>query len=115
MNITVGVTDNAWAELLRARPDLYEVNFWVPSERSFMGRARPDEPFLFKTSDFGQTWTRIDGGLPRTHPLDYVLAVAENPNRRGMIFAGTGHAFFYSRDDGKTWTQFMGMVLTRKS
>ena len=64
------------------------------------------DPFLFKTSDFGQTWTRLDGGLPKGHPLDYTLSVAENPHRRGMIFAGTGHGFFYSRDDGKTWTQF---------
>jgi photosystem II stability/assembly factor-like uncharacterized protein len=64
------------------------------------------DPFLFKTSDFGKTWARIDAGLPKGHPLDYTLAVAENPHRRGMIFAGTGHAFFYSRDDGKTWTQF---------
>jgi photosystem II stability/assembly factor-like uncharacterized protein len=66
------------------------------------------DPYLFKTSDFGQTWTRIDGGLPKGHPLDYTLAIAENPNRRGMLFAGTGHAFFYSLDDGKTWTQFKG-------
>jgi len=64
------------------------------------------DPFFFKTTDFGQTWTRLDGGLPKGHPLDYALSIAENPHRRGMIFAGTGHAFFYSRDDGKTWTQF---------
>jgi photosystem II stability/assembly factor-like uncharacterized protein len=64
------------------------------------------DPFFVKTSDFGQTWTRIDGGLPKGHPLDYALSIAENPNRKGMIFAGTGHAFFYSRDDGKTWKQF---------
>jgi photosystem II stability/assembly factor-like uncharacterized protein len=64
------------------------------------------DPFLFKTSDFGRTWTRIDAGLPKGHPLDYTLSIAENPHRGGMLFAGTGHGFFYSRDDGKTWTQF---------
>ena len=64
------------------------------------------DPFLFKTSDFGQSWSRIDDGLPNGHPLDYLLSVAENPHRRGMLFAGSGHGFFYSRDDGKTWTQF---------
>jgi photosystem II stability/assembly factor-like uncharacterized protein len=64
------------------------------------------DPFLAKTTDFGQTWTRIDGTLPKGHPLDYTLAVAENPHRKGMVFAGTGHGFFYSRDDGRTWTQF---------
>jgi hypothetical protein len=64
------------------------------------------DPYLFKTTDFGQTWTRIDATLPKGHPLDYALCIAEDPNRKGMLFAGTGHGFFYSRDDGKTWTQF---------
>jgi photosystem II stability/assembly factor-like uncharacterized protein len=64
------------------------------------------DPYFYKTTDFGKTWTRIDAGLPKGHPLDYALSIAENPHRKGMIFAGTGHAFFYSRDDGKTWTQF---------
>ena len=64
------------------------------------------DPYLFKTADFGKSWTRIDAGLPKGHPLDYTLSVAENPHRRGMGFAGTGHGFFYSRDDGKSWTQF---------
>ena len=64
------------------------------------------DPFLAKTTDFGQTWTRIDATLPKGHPLDYTLSIAENPHRKGMVFAGTGHGFFYSRDDGKTWTQF---------
>jgi photosystem II stability/assembly factor-like uncharacterized protein len=64
------------------------------------------DPFLFKTTDFGQTWTRLDATLPKGHPLDYTLTIAENPHRKGMVFAGTGHGFFYSRDDGRTWTQF---------
>ena len=64
------------------------------------------DPYFYKTSDYGKTWTRIDEGLPKGHPLDYALSIAENPRRRGMIFAGTGHAFFYSLDDGKTWTRF---------
>ncbi|MEZ4416655.1 MAG: hypothetical protein R3E10_12985 [Gemmatimonadota bacterium] len=68
------------------------------------------EPHLYKTTDFGQSWTRIDAGLPRAHPLDYTLAIAENPRRAGMLFAGTGHGFFYSRDDGQTWTQLQGRL-----
>jgi hypothetical protein len=64
------------------------------------------DPYFYKTTDYGQTWTRLDAGLPKGHPLDYALSIAENPRRKGMIFAGTGHAFFYSLDDGKTWKQF---------
>src|SRR5438874_3470581 len=62
-------------------------------------------PFIFKTADFGQTWTKVTGDLPAKHPLDYVRSIAENPNRRVMLFAGTGHAFYYSLDDGAHWTQ----------
>src|SRR5262249_13704042 len=47
----------------------------------------------------------VVGNLPAVHPLDYVRSIAENPNRRGMLFAGTGHAFYYSLDDGARWTQ----------
>ena len=64
------------------------------------------EPFIYQTTDFGQTWRKISDGLPGNHPLSYVMAVAENPNRKGMIFAGTGHGFYYSIDDGAKWTQF---------
>lgn len=64
------------------------------------------DPFIYKTTDFGKTWKKISEGLPKGHPLAYVLSVAENPNRRGMLFAGTGNAFYYSMDDGTTWKQF---------
>ncbi|KRC56665.1 MULTISPECIES: HNH endonuclease [unclassified Nocardioides] len=49
MRITLGVTDNAWADFLRARDHVTEANFWVPSAQRFTGRASLDEPFLFKT------------------------------------------------------------------
>ena len=63
-------------------------------------------PYLYKTSDYGRTWKSIVGDLPNAHPLDYVLSVAEHPERKGMLLAGTGHAFHYSMDDGAHWTQF---------
>jgi photosystem II stability/assembly factor-like uncharacterized protein len=63
------------------------------------------EPYIFKTTDYGATWTRVNGDLPNEHPLSYVKAVAENPNKRGMLFAGTGHAFYYSIDDGAHWIE----------
>jgi photosystem II stability/assembly factor-like uncharacterized protein len=68
------------------------------------------DPYLFMTKDFGKTWTRISDGLPSGHPLDYALSIAENPHRDGMLYAGTGHGFFYSLDDGQTWTQFRGRL-----
>ena len=37
--------------------------------------------------------------------LAYVRGVSEDPNVKGLLFAGTGHALFYSLDDGGHWTQ----------
>ncbi len=63
------------------------------------------KPYILKTTDMGKTWTNISGDLPSSSPLDYVMAVTENPNRKGMLFAGTGHGFYYTLNDGKHWTR----------
>lgn len=64
------------------------------------------KPYIYKTTDYGKTWTSVVGDLPTGHNLDYVLSTIENSNRRGMLFAGTGRAFYYSMDDGAHWTRF---------
>jgi hypothetical protein len=61
------------------------------------------DPFIYKTTDFGQTWKSVAGDLPK-HQLSYVRAIAEDPNKKGVLFAGTGNGFFYSLDDGGHWT-----------
>ena len=61
------------------------------------------DPWVFKTVDYGATWTKITGDLPKGHPLDYIRVVTENPNKRGMLFAGSGRALYYSMDDGLSW------------
>jgi photosystem II stability/assembly factor-like uncharacterized protein len=61
------------------------------------------DPFIYKTTDFGKTWARIVEGLPK-HPLAYARSVAEDPNCKGLLFAGTGNGVFYSLDDGSHWT-----------
>ncbi len=60
------------------------------------------DPWVYKTGDFGKTWTKISGGLPKG-PLAYARVIAENPNRRDMLFVGTGNALYYSLNDGQTW------------
>jgi photosystem II stability/assembly factor-like uncharacterized protein len=64
------------------------------------------KPYIYKSTDFGATWTNITGNLPSGHPLDYVLSFAGNPNKKDMLFAGTARAFYYSLDDGTTWVRF---------
>jgi len=61
------------------------------------------DPFIYKTADFGQTWTQINSDLPK-HQLGYVRVIAEDPNQKGLLFAGTGNSLYYSLDDGGHWT-----------
>lgn len=61
------------------------------------------DPYIYKTTDFGQTWSRIDSDLPHGE-LSYVRVVAEDPNCKGLLFAGTGNDLHYSLDDGGHWT-----------
>jgi photosystem II stability/assembly factor-like uncharacterized protein len=63
------------------------------------------DPFLYKTTDFGSSWTQVSGNLPK-HPLGYVKTVAEDPYVKGLLFAGTGNGIYYSLDDGVRWTAF---------
>jgi photosystem II stability/assembly factor-like uncharacterized protein len=57
-------------------------------------------PYLYRTHDFGKTWTKIISGI---RDEDYVHAVREDPTRRGLLYAGTEHGIYVSWDDGATW------------
>jgi photosystem II stability/assembly factor-like uncharacterized protein len=57
-------------------------------------------PYLYKTTDFGRSWKRLDTGLS---PDIYLHAVREDPQRRGLLYAGTERGVVYSVDDGATW------------
>ena len=61
------------------------------------------DPYIFKTADFGKSWKRINGNLPK-HELSYVRTVTDDPNCQGLLFAGTGNGLYYSLDDGGHWT-----------
>jgi photosystem II stability/assembly factor-like uncharacterized protein len=59
-------------------------------------------PYLYKTSDFGQTWKNLSAKLPQDV---YLHAVREDTQRKGMLYAGTERGVAYSTDDGDTWQQ----------
>jgi photosystem II stability/assembly factor-like uncharacterized protein len=58
------------------------------------------KPYIFKTSDFGKTWTAITTGLPDN---SYVHAIHEDPKRKGLLYAGTETGIWVSFDDGAHW------------
>ncbi|MBX6331178.1 MAG: glycosyl hydrolase [Gemmatimonadaceae bacterium] len=59
-----------------------------------------NEPYLYRTTDYGATWTRIDAGIPRTQ---FTRVVREDPARRGLLYAGTERGVWVSFDDGAHW------------
>jgi len=58
------------------------------------------KPYIFKTTDYGKTWTKIVSGLPDN---GYAHVVREDPKRRGLLFAGTENGIYVSFDDGARW------------
>lgn len=60
-------------------------------------------PHLWKTSDYGATWTRIDTGIARDA---FTRVVREDPVRKGLLFAGTETGLWTSLDDGRAWHRF---------
>jgi hypothetical protein len=66
-----------------------------------VNRFRLDDlkPHIYRTRDFGRSWTEIVGGLP-DGPVN---TVKEDPVRKGLLFAGTEKGVFVSFDDGDHW------------
>ncbi len=59
-----------------------------------------NRPYVYRTDNYGQSWHRIDRGLPDDSS---VLVVREDPNDRGFLVAGTMTHVYYSHDRGKNW------------
>jgi photosystem II stability/assembly factor-like uncharacterized protein len=74
-----------------------------------------NHPYLFRTTDYGRTWTRIDGGAEdavgaRRAPSaggiaadEFTRVIREDLERPGLLYAGTERGIWASLDDGATW------------
>lgn len=60
-------------------------------------------PYLYKTSDYGATWTRINNGIPDD---DFTRVIRCDPTRQGLLYAGTETGLYISFDDGANWQPF---------
>lgn len=57
-------------------------------------------PYLYKTTDYGLTWTRITSGIAAS---EFTRVIREDPVRAGLLFAGTERGVWVSLDDGAHW------------
>jgi hypothetical protein len=70
---------------------------YVAVKRPLLNDQRP---YIFKTTDYGQSWTNAVNGI---RDDAYVHVVREDPTRRGLLYAGTQHGVYISYDDGDQW------------
>lgn len=70
---------------------------YIAVERHKLGDYKP---YAFRTDDFGKSWTSITDGLPADA---YVHVVRADPEREGLLYAGTENGIFFSFDDGAHW------------
>jgi photosystem II stability/assembly factor-like uncharacterized protein len=63
--------------------------------------------YIYKTTDFGQNWTSVVGDLPQSQSST-VYQIKEDPGQRGLLFAGTDNALYFSPNDGGHWIRLRG-------
>ena len=68
--------------------------------RDYLG---DNTPYLYVTKDYGSTWKLIANEIPEDYP---VRSIREDPEREGLLFAGTEFGLFISFDDGMNWIPF---------
>jgi len=60
-------------------------------------------PYIYKTTDYGTTWTKITNGID---PLHFTRAIVASPRKAGVLFAGTEYGLYVSINDGASWERF---------
>ncbi|MGH9847890.1 MAG: WD40/YVTN/BNR-like repeat-containing protein, partial [Blastocatellia bacterium] len=63
-------------------------------------KADDFRPYLYKTGDYGKTWKKITAGIPDNA---FARVIREDPNRRGLLYAGTETGIYVSFNDGESW------------
>ncbi|MBT8205336.1 MAG: glycosyl hydrolase, partial [Eudoraea sp.] len=60
-------------------------------------------PYLYKTTDYGKSWSRITNGIQSEH---FTRVLREDPKRKGLLYAGTETGMYVSFNDGQNWQPF---------
>lgn len=66
-------------------------------------KAGDYRPYIYHTTDYGQTWTKIVNGIDNEH---FTRVVRADPARKGLLYAGTEAGMYISFDDGESWKPF---------
>ena len=104
VNLTrkVGVPPASWVSWIEASP--YDAaTAYAAFDRHTVGDFAP---YIYKTSDYGATWRRI--AAPEQGMRGWANVIKEDPEKVGLLFAGTESGLWVSPDGGARWAQFKG-------
>lgn len=90
-----------WNMINSVEPSAFdEGTCYVAATRYKLGDFKP---YLYKTTDYGKTWSQITDGIDEEH---FTRVVREDPKRKGLLYAGTETGMYISFDDGASWNPF---------
>ena len=106
---------NTWAEVGKNIPGVNHEYYvsgleasWYDAGTAYAaldGHRHDDmKPYVFKTTDYGQTWKSVSGNLPTNA---HVNSIRQDPVNRNLLYAPTEYGFYISLDDGAAWHAFM--------
>ncbi|MDX2282824.1 MAG: glycosyl hydrolase [Bacteroidia bacterium] len=90
-----------WVMFNSIDPDPFEPGGAYVAATSY--KSGDYKPYLFRTKDYGKTWTAITGGIPAAH---FTRVLRADPARRGLLYCGTESGMYLSFDDGASWRPF---------
>jgi photosystem II stability/assembly factor-like uncharacterized protein len=103
-----GVPDNTWIPDVEPSPHDAGTAFAV-----FDNHRRSDwTPYVYKTTDYGRTWTSLVDGNERRDVRGYALKVVQDLKDPDLLFLGTEFGLWFSLDGGKDWTKWTHGVPT---
>ncbi|HEV2482900.1 MAG TPA: ferric reductase-like transmembrane domain-containing protein [Puia sp.] len=89
-----------WSTIRAIDPSPFDAGTaYLSADAQFIGDFNP---YIYKTTDFGKTWTILSGNFPRSN-MSFVHQIIEDPGKKGLLWAGTDNALYFSPDDGGHW------------
>lgn len=90
-----------WSMINSIEPSAFnEGTCYIAATRYKMGDF---QPYLYKTTNYGETWTQINSGINKEH---FTRVLREDPKQKGLLYAGTETGMYISFNDGKSWQKF---------
>lgn len=65
------------------------------------------QPYLYRTTDYGNNWTKITNGIPKEH---FARVIRADPKHPRLLYAGTENGIYVSFDDGARWQTMQGKL-----